>query len=212
MMFRGGTFALIAAALVGAVVTIYSAIGQAPYFPDALRSQRGDCPPSRHYPGERRPVIDEFEADWFRRELRAFHEPPIFGRHRGQPDVVRFTYLRSFHPPIIVRTLDSGDGEVRLVAKEMEGRDGCSTPGSTCAVDRLLTVEERRRLDQAKARLLRSDPYGCYGGVDGSKWIIEASGSDHYALWHEWSPEDGPLRDLGLTMLELTGWQVQHIY
>lgn len=211
-MFRRDTFVLIAAALIGIVLTIYLTIGATQFFPEELQRQQGECPPSLDEAPDRRPVVDEFYAQWYGDSLLAFHEEPLFERKNERQGVVRFTYLRSFHAPVMVRTVETTDGQVRLIAKWMTGWDGCTNREPACVIDRVLTEAERTRLQAIKAPLLRTASFGCLSGVDGSTWIIEAAGHGDYRMWHQWSPHTGGVRDLGLTMLELTGWHFAEIY
>ena len=38
-------------------------------------------------------------------------------------------------------------------------------------------------------------------GLDGSQWIIEGIQNGRYHIEDKWSPETGPIRDLGLAMV-----------
>ncbi len=49
-------------------------------------------------------------------------------------------------------------------------------------------------------------------GLDGSEWIIEASDQGKYHLVVRWSPDDGPIRDIGARFLALSGWTFDEVY
>lgn len=207
-MFPRGAFVLCAVALVGVVLMIYIVIGQTPYFPKALQSTYGECPPRPPFPNDRRVVIDEYEAEWFASALQGLRETPIFELKDSSRRILRLTLVRSFVTPVVVRAEAIEGGRTRLVAKWAEGPAGCPSASETCTVDRILTQAEQGRLFAAQAPMLRTAPYGCLGGVDGSRWIVEVSGHGDYGLWHEWSPESGDLRTLALTLIDLSGFQL----
>lgn len=204
-------FALLALALFGVGFTIYAVIASTPFFPKALQTEFGVCPPSHDYPAERRPVIEDYEAEWYSSSLLGLHEEPLFEDKDKARQTVRFTLLRSFHVPVTIRTTEMEDGRVRLAATWPTGYDGCPTSEGVCRVDRVLSEAEQTRLAAAQRFLLKPS-YGCPSGVDGSMWLVEASGRGDYRFWSEWSPQDGELRDLALLMLDLTGWRLQDIY
>lgn len=212
-MFRRDTFVLVAFALIGIVFTIYIVIGSTPLFPKSLQSERGVCPANNaHYPAETGPVMDQFTADWYSGGLIPFGEEPIFQDRDREQQVVRFTLLRSFHSHVMVRTVETSDGRVRLIGKWMPGLDGCDKDKVSCSVDRILTETERERLATAQNEMLQISSYGCPSGIDGSMWLMEASGHDKYRFWADWSPVRGNLRDLALVMLDLTGWHFKELY
>ena len=210
-MFGRSAFALLALALFGIAFTIYAVIASTPFFPRSLQSEFGVCPASEYYPAERRPVMQDYEAEWYSSSLLGLHEEPLFEDKERAQQTVRFTLLRSFHVPVTIRTTEMEDGRIRLAATWPAGHDGCPASESVCRVDRVLSEAEQARLADAQRFLLKPS-YGCPSGVDGSMWLIEASGRGDYRFWSEWSPRDGELRDLALVMLDLTGWRLREIY
>lgn len=207
-IFRRDLFALIAVALMGVVVTIYMVFGQTPFFPKSLLTTTGDCPGVRDMiPPHRTTVMYEDEASWLRHDLMSFHEAPLF-RDQNRPErTVRFLLGVSDVPPFVVRTVETPDGHIRLIAKMPPGKRGCAEDGRGCLVDRMLTAEEAIRLKAAQAPLLSQASYGCHTGPpDGAMWVIEASGGGDYRYWQTQSPDGGELFDLAATMTDLTGW------
>ncbi len=205
-MFQRAAVALTAVALIGIVVTIYAVISSTPMFPKSL-----ECPGTRDYPARRGPVLDDWTANWYSSELVPFSEQPIFQDKDRDKHVVRLLLNRSFDANVMVRTVETADGNIRLIAKWMPGNDGCDRTRTHCSIDRLLTNSERARLQTAQRPLLGKASYGCHSGVDGQMWIVESSGRGNYGFWSEWSPESGDLRELSLVMLALTGWHLQYI-
>ena len=211
-MFGRNAFILSVIAMLGIVCTICAVIASTPFFPKSLQTEPGECPANIYFPAQRREVLSQFESDWFSSEILPFGEKPIFQDKQSDAQTVRFTLMRSFNANAMVRTVDLGNGSVRLVGKLMPGRDGCKKQRSMCTVDRFLTKPELKRLKQAQSRLLQTPSYGCGSGVDDSIWLIEASGRETYRVWQDWSPQQGDLRNLALVMLDLAGWRFEETH
>ena len=187
------------------------------YFPAGLQSTFTDCE-SRHGWRDRQPVLSDFSDDWYSGVLSDFEEPSLYRRSSSSPRSVRFTWIRSFHDPIVVRADSSVDGRWRLTAKQNSvGAVFNPEPGvgHFRRLDRLLTKDEAEALDRAlvKSRLFDLPSKGCQVGLDGAQWVLE--GADPVKGFHLrdfQSPQSGPERDLGLFLLALTGWNVDRIY
>lgn len=88
-------FALLALALFGVGFTIYAVIASTPFFPKALQTEFGVCPASHDYPAERRPVIEDYEAEWYSSSLLGLHEEPLFEDEDKARQTVRFTFCEA---------------------------------------------------------------------------------------------------------------------
>ena len=82
------------------------------------------------------------------------------------------------------------------------------------SIDRLLSPAESARLDAmlAQTRVFSLPPKVCMLGMDGAQWIIEGLDAQGYRLIDRWSPEKGGVRDFGLFLLGLSGWEFGEIY
>ncbi len=161
------------------------------------------------------PRLSPFVMAWYSQHLAASGEPSLYAASRsGQAGVrqIRFTWLPTFHHPATVRVLITGN-EYRLIARELSGMGGYE-PGTTGkSLDRLLAQPEKEQIDNALASdLFSADPEECMVGIDGARWIFESAQSGNYKFGERFSPSKGPIRDAGLTMLKLTGWQFAEIY
>ena len=187
------------------------------YFPDSLQTTFAECEMA---PGivERLPAQDEFEADWFSGELSAFGEPSLYRRPSATPRSIRFTWLRSFHDPVVIRVDATGDGRQRMTAKQHPAGLGfVGGPGVSRAreVTRVLSSTETAALQTVveQAGLFRSPASGCWCCLDGARWIVESNDPQQgYRYRSRQSPDEGFERQLGLHLLTLTGWNVGPIY
>ncbi len=200
-----------------ALFTAWWSTRRTDYFPVGLQSVFTDCEP---LPGirHRQPVLDDFSDDWYSGVLSDFEEPSLYRRPADAPRSVRFTWIRSFHDPIVVRLDSQSGGGWRLTAKQIPGGAGFSPePGvmRPRRLERLLATAEVEALGQALAssRLFESPSKGCQTGLDGAQWVLEgADPIQGYRFRDFQSPRSGPERDLGLFMLGLTGWDIEPIY
>jgi len=155
-------------------------------------------------------TLDDFRNAWYSQQLDALGEPAL--EKASDTTVYRFTWLRTFDHPISVRVTKTKSG-AELVAKELDGQGGYE-PGK-------LLRTEKRNLSTSQFQSLE-DFTAAHGfwelptlddsraGADGAQWIFEAAGQ-RYHFVDRWSPADGPVRAIGLRMLDLAGWEVHDL-
>jgi hypothetical protein len=189
------------------------------YFPPSYRTTHVQCVAER-YPdmAGRTLMVDDVEAEWYPQHWRAAQEPSLYLASRSAAAkhalTYRFTWLRSFHAPVIVRLDETSDGGMRLRAKQLSGHGGYSPGKPLKALDRQLTGAEVAELRRAVAasRLFEQPQIGCLEGTDGSNWLIEANDHGQYRYLKRWTPERGPVRETGLMLLGFTGWTFDEVY
>jgi hypothetical protein len=205
---------LIAAASEGAL----DRLPPQPYFPQAFAERRQmPCDPvGALWPEQivstrtREPIVDAYAADWFGYHLRSGRELSLSDRSAQQNVdrlTVRFTWLPSFHSPVIVRVDESANGEMTLTAKRLSGRVGSFRGRTLTAVEAQAVRDVLRRTD-----VFNIVPLGCGGGVDGAQWLLEARDPRRYHFARRWSPQGGPVREVADVLLGLTGWKLDPIY
>lgn len=211
-MIRGYALVLGLLVIAAAIFAGWYGTTRVVYFAPALFERSIDCGPG----WGPEPLIDEFEADWFGGELRAFDEPSLYAASldpHARKGSVRFLWVRSFDDPIVVRVDRLADGSAHLTAQQRAR--GRRPESQTRRVTRRLTSDEVLQLDALLTRVaLPALPAKeCPRGTDGARWIVEsAEPASGYVYVNRWSPRSGPIRELGLHMLGLTGWQVADVY
>ncbi|HWW12190.1 MAG TPA: hypothetical protein VN018_06720 [Brevundimonas sp.] len=179
------------------------------YFPLSLREMTMNC--ADFGPGSRRAVLSDFAADWYGRHLRAAGEAPLFA---ASGPTLRFTLLRSFQAPVVIRLDTAADGTMTMTATELSGKGGFE-PGTVARrIERRLSAREaaavRRVLEETA--VLAQEPGECSLGLDGAQWIVESAGPEGYRFVNRWSPGDGPVRELGVHLIGLTRWRYRSLY
>ncbi len=190
-----------------------SPTNDAGYFPPALLESGVAC----GFRNACTPLLSGFKMDWFAEHLIAAGEPSLH-RAAQQPRAadartIRFTWLPSFHNPVTVR-IESAGATHRLIARRLSGAGGYE-PGTVQArIERTLTPAESERLLAAieRTRLFALPANPCSLGCDGAQWIFEGIDGEGYHFTNFWSPEDGPGREVGAMLLDLTGWEFEAVY
>jgi len=200
-------------ALVASGVPCAAATPQS-FFPPDYAIRTVSCP---EFGAASRPIpfLSSFEQDWFSRNLRAADEAPLYIATPSNTSrrVLRFIWLRSFHPTVTVRVSEGKDGSWHVVAKQLSGRGGYDPGTIDKFVDRPVRPAEAAELDALISRATLPDLSGnCVIGADGAQWIIERSDAKGYHFINRWSPSDGSVRQVGLFLLNLTGWPLKPIY
>jgi hypothetical protein len=169
--------------------------------------------------GGLQPVLSIVEKSWYPEQLDAAGEPSLYlvsqaNRPRGQ-ESLRFTWLPTFHHPVVVRIETLDDGEQKLIATRLSGAGGYDPGEVKDRIERMLTPAESRRLEKMlnQTRIFGLPPTLCAdGGADGAQWIFEAADVGGYHFVNRWSPRKGEARKMGLFLLSLTGWTFETVY
>lgn len=177
------------------------------YFPRVLFEQTVNCDLGLRP----QPVLSGFEDQWYSEHLRAAGERPL-SFAPGSPDALRFTWLRTFHAPVIVRVDWAPTGEATLTATMLSGAGGYEPGEIAETVSRTLTADEVQLLLSLRQTALREPPVDCVSTLDGARWIVEAVRPNGYHFVSAQSPENGAVRDLGLALIGFTGWTFDKTY
>lgn len=138
--------------------------------------------------------------------LAAFDEPPLFHKKPNKKiECYRFIWTRSFHNPVVLRVDVKGEDDATLTMKVGELARWSHKMNK-------LTRNEKKRLEKnavesLKAAVRRTNffelpSYEKVEGLDGSFWTIEALVNGRYHLVSRWSPQNGPVREIGMTLIE----------
>ncbi|HEX7695707.1 MAG TPA: hypothetical protein VF409_14540 [Sphingomonas sp.] len=186
------------------------------YFPPPYPKRVASCSPSP--PSGGAPVVSDFENRWYSEQLSAAAEPSLFEAAGSKASragtTIRFTWLRSFDPPVIVRVEGVESRSPRLIAKQLSGAGGYKPGPISKQIDRKLVPAEAEMLRRTlqRTRVFDVPALDCSMGTDGAQWIIEGIDRTGYHFVDRWTPEQGQVRETGLAMLKLTGWTFKNVY
>ncbi|TCM40016.1 hypothetical protein [Novosphingobium sp. ST904] len=181
------------------------------YFPKEWTSLGLQC--NRHC----LPLFSPFEREWYSDALAAAGEPSLASASlsdRTEQEQFRFTWLPTFHHPVVVRVTFDAEGG-RLDAVELSGSGGYEPGKIGRQIHRPLQPDELVKIRQASAETMlfefRSVECGKVG-IDGSEWLFEKRDANGYHFGNYWAPEKNRARRTGELMLRLTGWKFRKIY
>lgn len=160
-------------------------------------------------------AFSDFVRDWYSRALKAADEPSLWQMSQeATGEVYRFTYLRTFHQPVFVRVDFTDPEKPAALLKILDGMGGYESGAMFEERNLELTQEQAQAFLQTLNRIgfwelpLKGDQIG----LDGAQWIIEGISKGRYHVIVRWSPEEGPVRDLGLAFLDLAEVHLSKIY
>ncbi len=146
--------------------------------------------------------------------LNVMKEPPV-GQLPRTEQAFRWVWLRSFHPPVVVRVQKQGS-QATIVVRMLDRAYGLGPDGVRAAK---LVVDRRRGLTADEwDSLVELRRLGFWAqaatepevmGVDGADWIMDGNAWGERHAVTRWSPESGPFRELCLAMLKLSGISVR---
>lgn len=151
-----------------------------------------------------------FATRWYSSFLAAMDEPSLWEMSRtGQGEAYRFLWLPTFDRPVVVRVLLSEGRQAEVVVKVLSGQGGYE-PGHLVRDDvHPLSARESANIAEViKTSSFWSLPVQAEDGligVDGEQWVVEGARSGHYHVVDRWSPETGPVRQIGEDFLRLAG-------
>jgi hypothetical protein len=161
------------------------------------------------------PQSSQFKEQWYSEQLRALKEPSLWRLSKTQKtQTYRFLWLRSFHHPISVRLDVAEDGAAVVTTKITSGQASDESRKLLVNKSHSLTKEQTASfldgINEAGFWDLATYEREVVGPdgkkivevhVDGAEWILEGVKDGKYKIADRWSPEKGPVRAVGLTML-----------
>lgn len=160
------------------------------------------------------PLVDDNILASLAKVLNIAEEPRLSTSRADGTVIIRFTWLRTFHAPIIVRLTVPKDGKGQVKVVRFSGLGGYDVGVVHNRMHRTVVR------DEALATLAKADPallvppHPSCGppGMDGARWLIERSDGTRYHLAERWSPREGAVRDVGVALLQLAGLHDEELY
>ena len=165
------------------------------YFPKATRIDSNKCI-----------GLDSFANKWYSKHLRAMNETILYNGELCK-EIYRFTWLRTFDNPIMIR-IEKNNDSINLFYKVTNGAGGYE-PGE-------LVIDEKKQLTLNDwnnfIHLVDSCSFWTtmpceklIEGLDGSQWIMEGATNKYYQVIDKWTPREGAYYDCCNYLIELTG-------
>lgn len=135
--------------------------------------------------------------------LEALSEPPLTAKEaQGSQACYRFTWLRTFHRPVVFRVEVKRDGSATYQVKVADGAGGYEwgkvVRNETKVIDPALAATFKAQAQ----KLLKLEPYEKSRGLDGASWLIEVRMDGRYHAVSRWSPSDGEFQKMGQLFID----------
>ena len=153
-------------------------------------------------------VQDTFVVRWYSKHLYAMKEPLLFNKNLNK-EVYRFTWLRTFDNPVVIRIENIGN-KYKLIWKLTDGAGGYE-PGN-------LIINKSSEIKPEEWEMFKSklDSLDYWNmnlgrltlGDDGSEWILEGVNKDKYNVVTVWSPSKGKYYEVCNYLLSLTDLEI----
>lgn len=145
--------------------------------------------------------------NWYSTHLYAMNEPVLSDTLPTK--IYRFTYLRTFHNPIVIR-LENHNGNVSIHWKVSNGAGGY-VPGEIIVNEsKKLTTEEwtfiEKKIDSINFWTLPTTETKILG-TNGSQWILEGKYLGKYKVVNRWL--GGVISEICLEMINLTDLEIE---
>lgn len=174
------------------------------------------------------PVLSAHQREWYSRHFEAASERALLSyRTEMQPvRLLRFTWLRTFDQPMIVRLAEYSGEQWVMHATRLSGAGGYDEGVVDAEVSRNLVPSEAEALrdllaDRALFQMSLDDCLHQFDRngeevivvvADGAEWLVEGLDDQGYRYINRQSPESGAIYDFGVFALGLTGWDIEPIY
>src|SRR3984957_11792076 len=169
----------------------------------------------RFFPKPAKNPGDQLKDYWYAMYLTALKERPLCCNSSGSAEVYRFTWLRTFHHPVVISLEHDLKGRWLMHTKVSSGAGGYE-PG-------ILGLDLVRSMSSDYTRQLRdtmsvnsifwnTEAQDSSVGFDGAEGIIESRVGDNYHFVDRWSPSYGLIHDIGLQFLALSGAKFDPVY
>lgn len=152
-------------------------------------------------------VLDTILVKWYSDVLFAMREPLLFNKKMNN-EIYRFTWLRSFHNPIVITIVNAQNKSFKLFWKEFEGesKNGKIIINKSKAISKLEWITFRLKV--SKSHFWTMGVGRNLGGDDGSEWILEGTDDTKYKVTTICSPDCGKYYEACMYLLSLTDLKI----
>jgi hypothetical protein len=147
---------------------------------------------------------------WYSKQLSAMKEPVIYS-DTTQTEIIRFTWLRSFHDPIAVR-IEKDKGICTIYWKKRNEVEGNRSKKIVINSKKMIELQQwndiEKRLEKINFWVIPTN-LGGFDGYDGARWILEAKVGNKYHFVDRWSGDESEMEQFCLTLLNMTNLKIE---
>jgi len=169
----------------------------------------------RFFPKPAKNPGDQLKDYWYAMYLTALRERPLCCNSSGAAEVYRFTWLRTFHHPVVISLEHDLKGRWLMHTKVSSGAGGYEPGILGLDLVRSMSSDYTRQLRDTmsvNSTFWNTAAQDSSVGLDGAEWIIESRVGDNYHFVDRWTPSNGLIQDIGLQFLALSGANFDPVY
>jgi hypothetical protein len=169
----------------------------------------------RFFPKSGANPADRLKDYWYAMQLTATRERQLCCHSSGSAEVYRFTWLRTFHHPVVISLEHDLKGRWLMHTKVSSGAGGYEPGILGLDLVRSMSSDSTRQLRDGlsvNSPFWNTESQNSSVGLDGAEWIIESKVGDNYHFVDRLSPSDGLIHDIGLQFLTLSGANFDPVY
>jgi hypothetical protein len=153
--------------------------------------------------------ISSFRNKWYSEHLKAMKEPVVYSDSTNR-QIIRFTWLRTFHHPVVVGMVNDG-GEVSLYWKTSSGAGGYDPGKLVTDRHKRIDIQQWDKMIQELERISfwRFPTNNPVFGFDGAQWILEVKIDGKYHLIDIWTAGESKIGKFCLNLLSKTGLEIK---
>ncbi len=164
------------------------------YFPNATRIDSNKCI-----------GLDSLANNWYSKHLTAMNEPILYKGELNK-EIFRFTWLRTFDNPIMIR-IEKKNDSINLIYKVTNGAGGYEPGEIIINKKKQLTLNDWNKFIHLVDSCDFWTTMPCeklIEGLDGSQWIMEGVTNKYYQVIDKWTPMEGAYYDCCNYLIELS--------
>lgn len=131
--------------------------------------------------------IDSLSLEWYSKFLFEMKEPLLFNKPI-QKEVFRFTWLRTFDEPVVIR-IEKESNQISINWKVTDGKGGYEPGNLITDENKSISIKEWNEfIDLVKGIDFWNMKRRGQFGTDGSEWILEGVNESNYHVVSVWTP------------------------
>jgi hypothetical protein len=162
---------------------------------------------------EERNSLDTLTNKWLTLDLINFQEPNLYRSKMDKTDkTYRFTWLRSFHIPVIIR-IDKKQNSFSLTCKELIDNEGYSPNEFKLNTTKKISMPQWITFEYLLKKLnfeyVQTDNSNNEDCMDGAVWILEAKSAKNYHCVYRHCTTEKDFKNACLYLLKLSGLNIK---
>ena len=159
--------------------------------------------------GQKKGFLSNFENIWYSGVLHACSEPVLYN-YKGEEEIYRFSWFRSFHLPVVIRIEKKGFDfslSAKMLWQAYDGESNTVWDSTQYSMSYFQWQIFKNRLNKAKFWEMPFEEDE-ERGMDGATWVMEAYKNGRYQFIRRWSPGATDFANACKYLITLSGLEI----